>query len=109
MLDEETLARMNGKYVCPPDAGPAWCAAMEYGFDMSIVEVTGVGQYEQVRQRSIPHRLSYGEFQILELDALIAAKSAVGRAIDLGMVKLLQAIKEKNAQQKGLFPPPSQS
>jgi hypothetical protein len=38
MVDEETLAQMNGKYVCPPDAGPAWRAAMEYGFDMSLVE-----------------------------------------------------------------------
>jgi hypothetical protein len=38
MIDAETLAQMNGKYVCPPDAGPAWRAAMEYGFDMSLVE-----------------------------------------------------------------------
>jgi len=38
MIDEETLAQMNGKYVCPPDAGPAWRAAMEHGFDMSLVE-----------------------------------------------------------------------
>ncbi len=38
MIDEETLAQMNGKYVCPPDAGPAWRAAMEYGFDMSLIE-----------------------------------------------------------------------
>ena len=38
MIDAETLAQMNGKYVCPPDAGPAWRAAMAYGFDMSLVE-----------------------------------------------------------------------
>ena len=38
MFDEETLAQINGKYVCPPDAGPAWRAAHEYGFDMSLVE-----------------------------------------------------------------------
>jgi hypothetical protein len=38
MIDEETLAQMNGKYVCPPDAGPAWRAAMDYGFDMSLIE-----------------------------------------------------------------------
>ena len=38
MIDEETLAQMNGKYVMPPDAGPAWRAAAEYGFDMSLVE-----------------------------------------------------------------------
>ncbi|HXT12466.1 MAG TPA: hypothetical protein VN873_12955 [Candidatus Angelobacter sp.] len=38
MIDEETLAQINGKYVIPPDAGPAWRAAAEYGFDMSLVE-----------------------------------------------------------------------
>ena len=38
MIDEETLAQINGKYVCPPGAGPAWRAAVEYGFDMSLVE-----------------------------------------------------------------------
>ena len=37
-MDEETLAQMNGKYVMPPNAGPAWRAAAEYGFDMSLVE-----------------------------------------------------------------------
>ena len=38
MIDAETLAQMNGKYVMPLDAGPAWRAAVEYGFDMSLVE-----------------------------------------------------------------------
>jgi hypothetical protein len=38
MIDEETLAQMNGKYVCPADAGPAWRAAMKAGIDMSLIE-----------------------------------------------------------------------
>jgi hypothetical protein len=38
MLDERLLAALNGPYVCPPEAGPAWRAACEYGFDMSLVE-----------------------------------------------------------------------
>lgn len=38
MIDEETLAQMNGKYVMPPDAGPAWRAAYEAGIDMSLIE-----------------------------------------------------------------------
>ncbi len=29
---------MNGEYVLPPDAGPAWRAAHEAGLDMSLVE-----------------------------------------------------------------------
>jgi hypothetical protein len=38
MLDDQLLAAINGPYVCPPGAGPAWRAAYEYGFDMSLVE-----------------------------------------------------------------------
>ena len=40
MIDAATLAQMNGEYLMPPDAGPAWRAAMEYGFDMSLIEDT---------------------------------------------------------------------
>lgn len=38
MLDEAFIEELNRGYVCPPDAGPAWRAACEYGFDMSLVE-----------------------------------------------------------------------
>jgi hypothetical protein len=38
MLDEALIDELNRGYVCPPDAGPAWRAACEYGFDMSLVE-----------------------------------------------------------------------
>jgi hypothetical protein len=38
MIDEETLAQINGKYVMPPDAGPAWKEAVRMGFDMSLIE-----------------------------------------------------------------------
>jgi hypothetical protein len=38
MLDEGLIQQLNRGYVCPPDAGPAWRAACEYGFDMSLVE-----------------------------------------------------------------------
>jgi hypothetical protein len=38
MLDEATLARINGTYVCPPDAGPEWRAAYAAGIDMSLIE-----------------------------------------------------------------------
>ena len=39
--------------------------------------------------------MSYGEFRILSLDALIAAKEAVGRGRDLAAVKQLRGIKER--------------
>lgn len=38
MIDEETLAQINGKYVCPQNAGPAWRAAAEAGIDMTLIE-----------------------------------------------------------------------
>ena len=38
MLDATAIERLNQGYVCPPEAGPAWRAACEYGFDMSLVE-----------------------------------------------------------------------
>ncbi len=68
-----------------------------------LSEVAGLGSYEQVLQRSILHNMSFGEFRMLNLDALIAAKTAVGRQKDLDAVRLLQAVKERKAQQKELF------
>jgi hypothetical protein len=38
VIDEPTLAQMNGQYVLPPDAGPAWRSAHEAGVDMSLIE-----------------------------------------------------------------------
>ncbi len=38
MLDHALIEELNRGYVCPPDAGPAWRAACDYGFDMSLVE-----------------------------------------------------------------------
>jgi len=38
VIDAATLAQMNGEYVMPPDAGPAWRAAHAAGIDMSLIE-----------------------------------------------------------------------
>ncbi|HEY5042117.1 MAG TPA: hypothetical protein VIK53_08950 [Verrucomicrobiae bacterium] len=38
MIDAATLAQMNGEYVMPPSAGPAWRAAAASGMDMSLLE-----------------------------------------------------------------------
>jgi hypothetical protein len=38
MIDEGTLAQMNGEYVMPPDAGPAWREAGAAGIDLSLIE-----------------------------------------------------------------------
>jgi len=38
MIDEVTLAQINGEYVMPLDAGPAWREAAACGLDMSLIE-----------------------------------------------------------------------
>jgi len=38
MSDDALIKQLNRGYTCPPDAGPAWRAASEYGFDMSLLE-----------------------------------------------------------------------
>ncbi len=38
MIDSATLAQINGEYVMPDDAGPAWRAAHAAGIDMSLIE-----------------------------------------------------------------------
>jgi hypothetical protein len=38
MIDKATLAQMNGEYLMPPNAGPAWRAAFASGIDMSLIE-----------------------------------------------------------------------
>jgi predicted nucleotidyltransferase len=68
-----------------------------------LSEVAGIGGYEQVLKHSISNNMYGDDVRMLSLEALIASKSAAGRDKDLEAVKLLQAIKEKNEQQKELF------
>ncbi len=68
-----------------------------------LSEVSGIGGYENVLRQSEPHSLSYGEFRILTIDALIASKPAAGRDKDLSAIKLFRAIEERKAQQPDLF------
>jgi predicted nucleotidyltransferase len=68
-----------------------------------LSEVAGLGGYDQVLEQSISHSMSFGEFKMLNLDALIVAKSAAGREKDLEAVRLLRAVKERKEQRKELF------
>jgi len=84
-LTDELCVRLKNLYL-QTDIGILDC----------LGEVAGIGSYDQALKRSVIHRMSYGEFSILDLDALIAAKEAVGRERDLAAVKLLRAIKKRN-------------
>ena len=63
-----------------------------------LSEVAGLGSYERTLQQSVLHSMSFGQFRMLNLDALIAAKLATGRGKDLEAVRLLRAVKERKAQ-----------
>jgi hypothetical protein len=91
-LTDELCDRLKNLYLTT-DLGTLDC----------LSEVTGIGDYEQVLQRSVLRSLSYGEFRMLNMDALIAAKLAAGREKDLDAVRLLRAIKERKENQKDLF------
>src|SRR5258707_3655768 len=86
-LTDELSRRLTNLYL-QTDLGKLDC----------LSEVKGVGDYEENLKRSVVHKLSYGEFRILDIDALIAAKEAVGRERDIPPVKQLCAIKEKKEQ-----------
>lgn len=57
-------------------------------------EVKGVGDYAACRAASEPIELDGGMIRVLTLDALIAAKRAMGRPRDLHAVLELEAIRE---------------
>jgi hypothetical protein len=58
-------------------------------------EIAGVGDFEAALNQSVVANFSYGQFHMLNIDALIASKAALGREKDLEAVRLLRAIKEK--------------
>lgn len=64
MLDDALIDQLNRGYVCPPDAGPAWRAACEYGFDMSLVE-DALRMSPEERLKEHQHALN----MILEIEA----------------------------------------
>ena len=88
-LTDELCARLKNLYL-QTDAGVLDC----------LSEVAGLGPFHQVLHHSIEHNLSYGQFRILTLDALIVSKEAVGRQRDLAAIKQLRSIKERGGQRQ---------
>lgn len=86
-LTDELCSRLKNLYL-RTDLGTLDC----------LSEVAGIGGYEQALERSVSCHLSYGEFRILSIDALIVAKEAVGRERDREAVRFLRAIKERKEQ-----------
>jgi hypothetical protein len=94
-LTDELCGRLKNLYL-ETDIGRLDC----------LGEVKGVGNYDDALRHSIAFKLSYGVVRILDIDALIMAKEAVGRDHDLATVKQLRAIKE-NLAKRGEPPKPN--
>lgn len=88
-LTDELCTRLKNLYL-QTDLGKLDC----------LSDVKGIGSYEDALKRSVVCKLSYGEFRMLDLDALITAKEAVGREHDMLAVRQLLAIKE-NLNKRG--------
>jgi hypothetical protein len=88
-LTDDLCARLKNIYL-QTDLGKLDC----------LSEIAGVGDYEQALKRSEVVRMPYGQFRILDIDALIDAKEAAGREQDLLAVKQLRAIRERHRRSK---------
>jgi hypothetical protein len=91
-LTDELCGRLKNLYL-QTDLGKLDC----------LGDVSGVGAYDEALKRSVACKLSYGEFRMLDIDALIAAKEAAGRERDLLAVKQLRGLRERATQ--GSTPP----
>jgi hypothetical protein len=60
-----------------------------------LSEVAGIGDFDAVMANSQSLQFPFGRCYVLNIDALIRAKQAVGRSHDLITVRQLNAIKEK--------------
>ncbi|MCI0536650.1 MAG: hypothetical protein L0Z50_15645 [Verrucomicrobiales bacterium] len=76
------------------------CLGTDLGKIDFLSEITGLGNYDAVLARSVLIGMSYGEFRMLNIDALIESKSAVGRDQDVMAIKQLRAIQERNERRK---------
>lgn len=95
-LTDELCSRLKNLYL-QTDLGKLDC----------LGEVAGVGAYDTVLANSVVFRLSYGDFRVLNLDAAIASKEAMGRPRDLEAARQLRAIRERQSSGGGHASPES--
>jgi len=79
------------------------CLQTDLGKLDCLSAVSGVGNFDEVKKKTVTANMSYGEFHFLNIDALIASNLAAGRGRDLDAVRRLVAIKEKKQQQTELL------
>ncbi|XOV72110.1 MAG: hypothetical protein ACFHW5_02700 [Verrucomicrobiota bacterium] len=83
------IEELNGGYVCPPVARPAWRAAYEAGVDMALLE-------EKLAmtpaERLEAHHKAINRILALR-DSMIQGNETMGREHDLIAVRQLKAIR----------------
>src|SRR5688572_5977667 len=84
VLTDELCASLKNLYL-DTDLGPLDC----------LSEVLGLGDFSEVKRRSIELTLPVGVCPVLDIDALIAAKAATNRTRDRMTISQLKAIKER--------------
>ena len=67
----------------------------DYGPLDCLGSVAGLGDFDQVYLKSIAVVFPFGEVRILDIEALIVAKMAMGRPKDQVTIRQLQAIRER--------------
>ena len=83
-LTDQNVGMFRNLYL-ETDLGPLDC----------LSEVIGIGDYDAVRTRTVPVRLTFGEIRVLDIDALIDTKSVLNRLQDKIAIPQLLAIKER--------------
>jgi hypothetical protein len=67
--------------------------------DLDVLgEVTGIGTFTAVEQQAVEMELFGATYKVINLDALIRAKRAAGRAKDLEVIAELEALREERDQ-----------
>jgi hypothetical protein len=66
----------------------------DFGDIALLAEITGVGDYEQVKAAALPVSLFGLQFLVISLDGLITAKRAAGRPKDLLTLPEIEALQE---------------
>jgi hypothetical protein len=84
VLTDDLCASLKNLYL-DTDFGPLDC----------LSEVLGIGDFAEVKKRSIEVTLPVGTCAVLGIDALIAAKAAINRTRDRMAISQLIAIKER--------------
>jgi len=119
-MTEENLRRIhtamqgiNAPFRMRPDKTPLWEHPTRlYGFknlnlatDLGVIDIlgdlTGVGSFENVRDKIVYLEVGGFPYPVLDLDTLITSKWAAGRPKDHVGARHLEAIQKKRRQNAG--------